>query len=116
MAARHLMFANCSDRIKFIRTKHNANTMRTVVSEEVDVVAVFRKGSAKRRRSVMPRKVIWHNKEYLTLEVGVWNPQRKGREFHHFITASTATLCFYLDFNAETLQWTLMETSDGMAE
>ena len=92
--------------------------MRNFVNEEVDVVAVFRKPASKkgRRRSVQPRKVIWQGREYLTNEVGVWNPERRGREFHHLVTASTGAICFYLDFNAETLQWTLKETSDGLAD
>jgi hypothetical protein len=86
--------------------------MRTVINEEVEVVAVFSKG----RKALVPKKVRWQGKVYDITECGVWNPRRKGREFHHFITAATNAICFYLDVNAETMRWTLLETSDGLAD
>jgi hypothetical protein len=80
------------------------------VNEVVDVLAVSKKG----RGIVVPLWIKWRNRRYKMKEIGLTHPKREGRVLHHIFEGSDGKLMFRLDYNTESLQWTLIATSDGL--
>ena len=82
------------------------------VNEVVDVLAVSKKG----RGIVVPILIKWKNRYYKMKEIGLTHPVREGRVLHHIFEGSDGQLMFRLNYNTETLQWTLEATSDGLPQ
>lgn len=80
------------------------------VNEVVDVLAVSKSG----RGIVVPIHIKWKNRYYKMKEIGLTHPVREGRVLHHIFECSDGRMMFRLDYNTESLQWTLKATSDGL--
>ena len=80
------------------------------VNEVIDVLTVSKKG----RGIVVPILIKWRNRRYKIREIGLTHPRREGRILHHIFEGSDGKLMFRLDYNTESLQWTLIATSDGL--
>ncbi|MEI7818553.1 MAG: hypothetical protein WCI47_00350 [bacterium] len=80
------------------------------VHEVVDVLAVSKKGQG----IVVPIIIKWKNRYYRIREIGLTHPKREGRILHHIFEGTDGNLTFRLNYNTESLQWTLEATSDGL--
>jgi hypothetical protein len=82
------------------------------VNEIVDVLSLSKRGQG----IVVPLKIKWRDRYYSMRQIGLVHPKREGRVLHHIFEGSDGTLMFRLDYNTETLQWTLEATSDGLPQ
>jgi hypothetical protein len=77
------------------------------INERVDVVAVFRK-----RGDVaslcMPYKMRWRDQDISLVELGLRHPTTAGRRMVHIFDMSDGTNDYRLEFDAESLTWTLV--------
>lgn len=80
------------------------------VNEAVDVLSVSKTG----RGIVVPLFFKWRGKKWRVKEIGLTHPVREGRVLHHIFEGTDGHLSFRLDYNTESLQWTLIATSDGL--
>jgi hypothetical protein len=62
-----------------------------------------------------PVKLRWQGKTRPLLKLGFHHTVREGRVLHHIYSMSDDVLFYRLDFNTETLKWSLEEVSDGLA-
>jgi hypothetical protein len=86
--------------------------MHEAIREKVDVIAVFTRSFG----GATPRRIRWQGRDYDVKEVGMHHPVRDGRTMHHVFSVVAGALFFRLDFDTETLQWTVEEISDGLAD
>lgn len=86
--------------------------MHQTIQERVDVVAVFPRISGR----AVPRRIRWQGRDYDVTEIGMHHPQREGRVLHHIFSVTAGALFFRLNFDTDTLQWTVEEISDGIAD
>ena len=80
------------------------------VNEVVDVLTISKPGKG----IVVPILMKWKGRYYRIREIGLTHPKREGRILHHIFEGTDGTLSFRLDYNTESLQWTLEATSDGL--
>lgn len=67
------------------------------------------------RRQSVPALVVWENRRYLILKVGLHHTYHQGRTLYHVFSVVAKNIFFRLVFNTETLFWSLEEISDGEA-
>lgn len=77
--------------------------------ERVDVVAIYRASSGE----FLPTKVRWKNQEYRIIKLGYYHKVRVGNILHHIFSVATENVALRLNFDSETLGWTLEEIADG---
>lgn len=80
------------------------------VNELVDVLCLSKRG----RGIIVPLKFKWRDRYYSMIQIGLTHPKREGRVLHHIFEGTDGKLMFRLNYNTETLQWTLEATSDGL--
>ena len=61
-----------------------------------------------------PKWVRWQNRIHRIDKVGLHYTFREGRVLYHVFSVSTKTLCMKLRLDTETLEWRLLEISDGI--
>lgn len=66
-----------------------------------------------KRRSVMPRRVMYEGREHTIQKLGYHHTYRSGRTLMHVFSVSSATMYFRLVLDTDTLFWTLEEIHDG---
>lgn len=81
------------------------------VNESVDVLTVSKIG----RGIVAPIKIKWKGRYFNMVKIGLTHPKREGRVLHHIFEGTDGKLMFRLSYNTESLQWTLIATSDGLS-
>ena len=64
------------------------------------------------RRSI-PIRVIWENRNYPIIKIGLHHTYRQGRTLYHVFSAISQSIYFRLVFNTENLSWSLEEIADG---
>ena len=64
--------------------------------------------------SDFPKWVKWKNHIQTIEKIGLHYTFREGRVLYHIFSVATKTLSMKLRFDTETLNWRLMETSDGI--
>ena len=74
------------------------------INELIDVVAEF-KGN-----KLLPVKFIWHSKEFIVKKLNLAYSKREGRGKFYYFAVSDGANYFKLQFNAENLNWVLLET------
>ena len=79
--------------------------MPDLIHEPVSVITVFNH----ERRTVMPRRLIWKNREYDITKISYHHQVRQGRTLYHIFHVSDGTVDFRLIFNTENLHWILEE-------
>lgn len=80
------------------------------VNELVDVVVKSKKG----RGIVAPVVFLWKGRRRTMKEIGLVHPVRDGRSLHHIFEGTDGSLWYRLNYDTETLQWTLEATWDGL--
>jgi hypothetical protein len=61
-----------------------------------------------------PKWVKWKDRIHKIEKVGLHHSFREGRVLYHIFSVSTKTLCMKLRLDTETLNWKLLEISDGI--
>lgn len=82
--------------------------MNVPINEHVSVITVFNAET----RTVRPARLKWRGRAYTILNVGYYHRTRVGRTIVHHYTAVATGITFFLEYNAETLHWTLREIYD----
>ena len=78
--------------------------MITQVNEIVKVVAVFGDG-----QKIRPTYFLWKNKRYKISQVTyTWTSWEGKAKVHHFLVTDTNDNLFSLDYNSESMAWTLV--------
>lgn len=85
--------------------------MNEAVGEKISVISVF----DAQKGNIMPRKIMWHNREYIMSKLGYHHCVREGRVLFHIFHVTDGSTAFRLSLNTETLHWTLEEVYDESA-
>src|SRR4030067_2886213 len=67
-----------------------------------------------KKNAVVPRTLIWKDRVYHVLKLGLHHKFRTGRVLYHVFSVSTETVYFKLVLDTENLHWKLEEISDGL--
>jgi hypothetical protein len=78
--------------------------MLETINETIEVIAKFSD------KKTIPVKFLWHGREILIKKVNLAYSAWEGRTKFHFFAVSDDTNYFKLQFNAENLSWTLLES------
>jgi hypothetical protein len=68
-----------------------------------------------KKRTTLPRWVVWNGKLYPVLKLGLHHTYKKGTTLFHVFSVVSNVLFFRLVLNTESLNWVLEEVSDGLA-
>jgi len=79
------------------------------IDSPVSVKLVF---DSKEKR-VFPEEIIWNEKVYPIVKLGLHHTFKKGRTLYHVFSVASKTLFFKLTLNTETLHWRLEQIADG---
>ena len=60
-----------------------------------------------------PKAIVWNNRLYPVIKVGLHHKFRQGRTLYHVFSVVSKTLFFRLTFNTDNLHWKLEEISVG---
>ncbi len=82
--------------------------MNESVNQKISVITVYNIEAG----TVIPRKLMWHGREYLINKLGYHHRVREGRTLLHIFHVTDGTTAFRLSFNTDTLHWTLEEVYD----
>ena len=66
------------------------------------------------KRKVFPKWVVWNNRLYPIVKIGLHHTFRQGRTLYHVFSVASKSLFFRLVLNTDNLHWRLEEISDGM--
>ena len=86
--------------------------MHEGIHEKVSVIAIY-DGD---KRQTIPYALKWRGQIHKIVKVGYHHTQRSGRTLQHIFSVVSSTLAFRLNFDTDTLSWTLEEISDGAAD
>lgn len=78
------------------------------ISAPVSVVSHYNH----RVRRFQPVIVSWDGRDYPIIKIGLHHTYRQGRTLYHIFSVSSRDLFFRLNFNTDTLNWTLEEIAD----
>ncbi len=78
------------------------------ISEPVSVLC----SSSATPAFVVPRTVIWKNREYTVKKLGLHHVFRDGKTLFHVFSVMTETIFMRLVLNTDTLFWKLEEIGD----
>ncbi len=79
------------------------------INERVDVITIYKKIGA----TVNPYKIRWNGREYKITKIGYHHKVLRGKIFHHIFSVCSDELFFRLNFDTETMFWTVEEVSDA---
>jgi hypothetical protein len=68
-----------------------------------------------KKGKVYPKWVVWNNRLYPIIKIGLHHTYREGRTLFHVFSVASKSLFFRLVLNTDNLHWRLEEISDGMA-
>lgn len=74
----------------------------------VSVVAVF----DHKKRSFVPKKVLFEGREHLIEKIGFHHTFRDGRVLNHVFSVASSSTFFRLVFDTENLTWRVTEIGD----
>ena len=80
------------------------------ISSPVSVTLAF--DSAKRK--VFPKWIVWNNRLYPIIKIGLHHTFRQGRTLYHVFSVASKSLFFRLVLDTDNLHWKLEEISDGL--
>ena len=84
----------------------------SIINERVEVVAVYRK-NCDASQICMPYKMRYKNHEITFTELGMRHPTSKGQRMIHVFDMSDSISDYRLEFDAESLTWTLVALVEG---
>jgi hypothetical protein len=79
------------------------------INEEISVSLSF----DSKKRKVAPRWIIWNNRLYPVIKIGLHHTFREGKTLYHVFSVTSKSLFFRLVLNTENLHWRLEEIDDG---
>ncbi|GAB4027313.1 MAG: hypothetical protein Fur0011_5030 [Candidatus Microgenomates bacterium] len=82
------------------------------ISESVSVTTVFDAN----KHATRPINLQWGNQIYEITQLGLRHSYKEGNVRHHVFSVVGGDLFFRLNLNADTLNWTLEEVSDGLPD
>lgn len=82
--------------------------MTHLLEEPISVMLAFNHET----RSIMPRKLGWHGREYHVTKVGYHYKVKSGNTLYHIFTVCTENTVFKLALNTDTLHWQLQQIYD----
>lgn len=65
-----------------------------------------------KEKKVYPEEVIWNQRVYPIIKLGLHHTYRKGRTLYHVFSVISETLFFKLILNTDTLHWHLEQIAD----
>lgn len=74
------------------------------INEPVEVATVFKQGK------IIPFKFLWQGKEYFIKKINLNYSTWQGRSKLYFFAVSDTVNYFKLQFDSDSLQWTLLES------
>ena len=83
-----------------------------LINERVEIVAVFRK-DINATLICFPAKMKYKNQLIEFSELGLRHPTTKGRKMIHVFDMSDGTNDYRLEFDAESLTWTLVAVMEN---
>lgn len=83
-----------------------------LINRRVDVVCSF-KGDGDIQSICFPHKMKYQGKEITFTELGLRHPTVQGRRMVHIFDMSDGANDYRLEFDAESLTWTLVATIEG---
>ncbi len=86
------------------------------ISESISVILSCGKPSGPDPVGAKPISLTWQNRDYIITQQGLHHTYRSGRTLHHIYSVLAGDLFFRLNLNADTLNWTLEEISDGLPD
>lgn len=66
-----------------------------------------------KKRKVFPKWIIWNNRLYPIIKVGLHHTYREGRTLYHVFSVISKTLFFRLVLNTDNLYWRLEDITDN---
>lgn len=81
--------------------------MFTKINEPVSVVTIHTP-----QKGLTPYGLTWRQRPYRITKIGLHHKKLRGSTIHHIYTCATNTLALTLDYNTDSLQWTLKDISD----
>ncbi len=84
----------------------------TIVNERVAVVARYQT-KCDVSKICLPYKMRWRNQDIVFAELGMKHPSTKGRRMIHVFDMSDGANDYRLEFDAESLTWTLVALLEG---
>ena len=82
------------------------------ISEPVSVTATYDASG----RAARPVSLQWGKQVYDVPQMGLRHSYKEGNVRHHVFSVVGGNLFFRLNLNADTLNWTLEEISDGLPD
>ncbi|RJR30382.1 hypothetical protein C4564_00170 [Candidatus Microgenomates bacterium] len=64
-------------------------------------------------KKVSPKSIVWHNRLYPIIKIGLHHTFRDGRGLFHVFSVATPTLFFRLVLDTENLHWQVEEIADA---
>lgn len=83
--------------------------MQEIINQKVSVITLYNKTNGLN----MPVRLRWQEKVYCLTKLGYHHKYKQGKTLIHVFSVSNKDLAFRLEFNTDTLAWTLTEVSDG---
>lgn len=83
------------------------------ISERISVILSTSVGA---NPCVRPLSIEWSGRDYPVSQVGLHHTYKDGNTRHHVFSVISDDLFFRLNLNADTLNWTLEEVSDGLPD
>jgi hypothetical protein len=83
-----------------------------MINQKVEVVALFNR-SADNRLLCYPAKMKYRNNLITFSELGLRHPTTKGKRMIHVFDMSDGVCDYRLEFDAESLVWTLIAITGG---
>jgi hypothetical protein len=84
------------------------------INERVDMVAVYRK-NGDIASLCMPCRMRWHGQDIELTELGLRHPTVAGKRMIHVFHMSDGANGYRIEFDAESLAWTLVSMIAGQA-
>jgi len=78
--------------------------MLELINEPIEVIATFAEGK------LAPAKFLWQGKEFLIKKINLAYSSWQGRTKFYYFAVTDNNNYFKLQFNADTLGWTLLES------
>jgi hypothetical protein len=80
------------------------------INQPIEVIAAHKAEGVK----LIPRLMVWNGRVYKFTRIGFRHPTSKGNRTIHILTVSDEATTYRLEFDSESLLWTLREISDGL--
>jgi hypothetical protein len=84
--------------------------MTQKVNEPVSVSLAY----DSKKRSAYPKWIVWNNRLYAIVQVGLHHTFREGKTLYHVFSVASQAIFFRLVLNTETLHWKLEEITDNL--